>query len=436
MAKRDIAIFFADEAIRTHLAEVAKSKLHGHSDGTCRVSFSLRSRAKAKIALIAYDGAVTFVAGIEGDSRADDIRWLFSLSSVASIGIPLVLSRLRSQLKSSQQRPLNEQGAFSPRASEIVYNILVDHQPSLGPTLDELLTGRRLDLPPEQEARFAQERDGIASLFSFAGFSGLMPENGLLNESEEASLPDRDSFLPETQGGLPREDPMIEHDANSFLGWSPMDSDTLALRSYTDGADRKLLVMNVNRWSIETRLGPDLIYYHVQRRSFVLVQYKRMVLKDDKWQCPIDSQFRKQLTTMKALDDECQAAGSGDGFRFLDTPSFVKICRLDNLDIDSRAMVSGMCMPREQVELHLAGPDALRTFSYDDVKDYMTSTLFAQLIASGYVGTSGASTELVKQEIDNALNGSGSVTVGAVSDTSGKRPTWGWPGRSRRRLPN
>jgi hypothetical protein len=64
-------------------------------------------------------------------------------------------------------------------------------------------------------------------------------------------------------------------------------------------------------------------------------------------------------------------------------------------------------------------------FEYDLVRDYMTTTLFATLVANGYIGTSGASTELVKQEIDHALNRrGGSVVVGAFSDTSGQRPSW------------
>ena len=94
-------------------------------------------------------------------------------------------------------------------------------------------------------------------------------------------------------------------------------------------------------------------------------------------------------------------------------------------------------MPREQVEAHLSRPNAPQVFEYGIVRDYMTSTLFALLVANGYLGTSGASSDLVKQEIDNALNRRGSVLVGAFSDTSGQRPSWrssaskARPGRSR-----
>jgi hypothetical protein len=334
------------------------------------------------------------------------------------------MDRLKAVLKSTQQRPLNEQGAFTKRASEAVLGTVLDHQRTLGPLLDELFAVRNVDLPEERRVKFAQERDGVASLFNFTGFPGLLPDDGLLSDSEAAELSSRDSFLPETQHGIPLEDPMVEHDANTFLGWSPSDSDKLGVRTYTDGAERKLHVMSVNRWAIETRLGPDLIYYHVQRRSFVLVQYKRMVREGSSWRYRVDDHFRNQLKVMRNLDDRCLQAGDDGRFRLLPTPSLVKICRLDNLDIDSLSMVSGMCMPREQVEAHLARPNSPQTFEYGIMRDYMTSTLFALLVANGYLGTSGASSDLVKQEIDIALNRRGSVLVGAFSDTSGQRPSW------------
>ena len=149
-----------------------------------------------------------------------------------------------------------------------------------------------------------------------------------------------------------------------------------------------------------------------------------MVREGSTWRYRVDDHFRNQLKVMRDLDDQCRRAGDDGRFRLLSTLSFVKICRLDDLDIDSLSMVSGMCMPREQVEAHLARPNAPQVFEYGIVRDYMTSTLFALLVANGYLGTSGASSDLVKQEIDNALNRRGSVLVGALSDTSGQRPSW------------
>jgi len=302
LQSRAVAILFADQVNQPYLAVVAASKLRGGT-GHCEVSFSIRSRISARVVLIAHQGAVKFVAGIHGDSRADDIRWTFSLRSVTELDYPLELNRLKAMLKSTQQRALNEQGVFTKLASELVLRVVLDHQGSLGPLLDELFAVRSVDLPEDQRVRFAQERDGVASRFRFTGFPGLLPQDGLLSDSEVGGLPNRDSFLPETQHRMPLEDPMVEHDANTFLGWSPANSDKLGVRTYTDGAKRKLQIMSVNRWPIETRLGPDLIYYHVQRRSFVLVQYKRMIKERNAWRYRVDDHFRNQLCVMRQLDE-------------------------------------------------------------------------------------------------------------------------------------
>ncbi|MBF6352876.1 hypothetical protein IU448_28265 [Nocardia flavorosea] len=161
--------------------------------------------------------------------------------------------------------------------------------------------------------------------------------------------------------------------------------------------------MNVNRTRIEENLGPDLLYYHVQRRCFVLVQYKRMEKENAVWRYRVDDHFRDQLSKMRDLDSACAKVADRSDFRLTAEPGFVKICKLESFDIDSLSVVSGMCMPRAQVELHIGkfketGKSAV--FSYETVKDYMTSTLFSQLVAYGYVGSSDVGTDIVSREIE------------------------------------
>lgn len=149
-----------------------------------------------------------------------------------------------------------------------------------------------------------------------------------------------------------------------------------------------------------------------------------MIREGSAWRYRVDDHFRSQLASMRALDERCREAGGDSRFRLLATPSFVKICRLENLDIESLSMVSGMCMPRDQVDAHLATRGVAQAFDYDSVLDYMASTLFATPVANGLLGTSGPASDVVTEEIDRALNRRGSVLVGAFSDTSGRRPSW------------
>lgn len=429
MGRRQLGIVFADDACMSYLEEVADRRARGAGSGDCRVSFPVRSRVGADVVLISYRHAVRFVAGVDDDSRADDLRWAFRLRELTQLKRPLEMSRLRAALRRDQRQPLEHQGKLTDKASRAVLDVLLAEEPELEPAIGSMFGIRDVDLPAPRKAALAEERDSFASLCAFTGAPDLLPTTGFLTEDEIDTISDRDSLLSPTPHITPREDPMVEHDANTFLGWTRQESDRLAVRKFTDGNGRTLEIMNVNRWPIETRLGTDLIYYHQQRRSFVLVQYKRMVWDGPSLRCRVDDHFRQQLDVMRTLDNKCGREEPGGDYRMVPTPSFVKICHLDTLDIDSTSMISGMCMPREQVEKHLERPDAPKYLDFHTVRDYLTSTLFAQLVALGCVGTSGSATELVAREIELSLQQGKSVSVGVFSDESGRRPSWRTSGR-------
>ncbi|MGV9925207.1 hypothetical protein [Nocardia rhamnosiphila] len=428
MAGRQIGILFPDNSALARLRRVVDvaNDREGHTS-SCTLSFEIPDRMKTKVVLIAHGESILFAAEVEKCTRADDLRWAFSFRSVFKMRYQLRLSMVEAQLASSQRRPIKEGGgAFTDNASAKVLQFLVDHDRSLGEYLDASF-GYQFSGSSSRIARMAQERDALASIIAFTGFSGLGPEGGLLSEDEKLSISERDSFLPRSGARPPREDALIEHDANNFLGWTPQASDELGVRVYSDGRDRTLRVMNVNRTLIEEDLGPDLLYYHVQRRCFVLVQYKRMVKAHAVWRYRVDEHFRDQLSKMRDLDSVCAKSADTGQFRLTAEPGFVKICKLESFDIDSLSSVSGMCMPRAQVEMHIkrfeeSGESAV--FSYETVKEYMTSTLFSQLVAYGYIGSSGVGTEIVAREIESALTRSGSAVVGVLDDPSGQRPSW------------
>ncbi|MGK5673349.1 hypothetical protein ACSNOB_10985 [Micromonospora sp. URMC 106] len=359
------------------------------------------------------------MTGIDDDSRADDIRWAFRLRELTQLKRPLEMSRLQAALRKDQRRPLEHQGKLTDKASRAVLEVLLAEDPELDPVIGSLFGIRDIDLPAPRKTALAEERDSIASLCAFTDAPDLLPADGFLTEDEIGSISNRDSFLPAGPGITPREDPMVEHDANAFLGWTRQESDRLAVRTFTDGNGRTLQIMNVNRWPTETRIGTDLIYYHQQRRSFVLVQYKRMVPDGSSWRCRVDDHFRQQPDVMRTLDKKCGQGEPGGDYRMVPTPSFVKICQLDTLDVNSTSMISGMCMPREQVEKHLERPDAPKYLDFHTVRDYLTSTLFAQLVALGCVGTSGSATTLVAREIELSLQRGKSVSVGLFTTNSG-----------------
>ncbi|WP_344129478.1 hypothetical protein [Luedemannella flava] len=234
----------------SYLQEIADRRVRG-GNGDCRVSFPVRSRVRADAVLIAYRNAVHFLAGVDQERRADDIRWAFGLRSLTPLGRPLEVSRLRAMLRKDQRRPLDSQGELTEKASTVVLDVLLAENPELDSVIGALFNNRDIDLPTQRKAALAEERDTLATLCAFTGAPDLLPANGFLAEDEIDSIADRESFLPSMPGLPPREDPMVEHDANTFLGWSRQESDRLAVRKFTDGNGRTLEIMNVNRWPIE-----------------------------------------------------------------------------------------------------------------------------------------------------------------------------------------
>jgi hypothetical protein len=199
------------------------------------VSFPVRARVKARVVLILYRNAAYFLAAVEEDSRADDLRWAFQLRTLTPLGRPLEVSRLQALLRKGRRRPLESHGDLTDKASEVVLDALLAEDPRLDSVIGTLFGIRDIDLPAPRKEAMAEQRDTLASLCAFTGAPGLLPADGFLTEDEIGSVADRDSLLPAMPGIPPREDSMIEHDANTFLGWTPQPSDRLAVRIFNDG---------------------------------------------------------------------------------------------------------------------------------------------------------------------------------------------------------
>jgi hypothetical protein len=321
---RILGLLTADDEIGSYLRRVAD----GERGPECaaQISFRGRERMRAPVVLLVRRSKIEYIARVAGAMRGDDLRTRFDLGQVTALA-PLSVHQLRSRLLRSQHRPIDAgRGDLSPSASRGAEEILVGHVPTLGPVLDAMFAAQARSVPAARLDALARERDALASAVAFTGYPDLAPDDGFVLEREaDGSV----SLFPHASAAsAAREDPMIEHDATAFLGWRLQNSDQLSVRTFTDGR-RTLLVANVNRWPIETVLGPDLIYYHRQRHSYVTVQYKRMTQQSGRWSYRPDEQLRKQLRDMAAVDQACAAVDDQARWRWVPTPSFHKICRLE-----------------------------------------------------------------------------------------------------------
>ena len=174
------------------------------------------------------------------------------------------------ELRSDQRRPLIDHGGrFAEKAGQRILELLYQHQSDLGDTVNRMLTP-----PASSDLRQQTRRDATADGLALTGAK---------DELEEIDV-------------APTEGDLIARDAATFLGWASEFTDTVKVRRFTDPPGRQLKVMVSDRDWLETQLGPDLVYYHEQRASFVLVQYKRMAKGGQDMAYRADAQFERQTT--------------------------------------------------------------------------------------------------------------------------------------------
>jgi hypothetical protein len=153
-------------------------------------------------------------------------------------------------------------------------------------------------------------------------------------------------------------------------------------------------------------LGVDLIYYQETRASLTLVQYKAMERDSDDWyyRPASDGHIAEQLDRMRAVDEKCLlSALPGDDYRLSAAPCWIKLCRSENVIPRTDELIRGMYLTRAYFERLKDDPEtpcrgergAVR-FSYGTVPRYLDNTTFAQLVADGWIGSSGTATGLIR----------------------------------------
>ena len=90
----------------------------------------------------------------------------------------------------------------------------------------------------------------------------------------------------------------------------------------------------------------------------------------------------------------------------------MKLCQDQAYIPQTADMIPGMYFSLDHFQQlredpRLKGPHGAVRFAYDNVPSYLDNTMFARLVETGLVGTSGAATELVHQQVVESFNGPG-----------------------------
>ena len=146
----------------------------------------------------------------------------------------------------------------------------------------------------------AFERDAIGC--ALQAWAGPGARRRILRNATPTSN-DRAPFLERLKDVQSREDPQIAHDHNVFPGMTVSARDIISAVTLTEGPDH-ITILNCNRQPLEQTLGVDLIYYSHRFKSFVLVQYKRMVDENgiSGYRPHLDSNHAKEIARMKTAE--------------------------------------------------------------------------------------------------------------------------------------
>ncbi|MFJ3973922.1 hypothetical protein [Streptomyces sp. NPDC090021] len=218
------------------------------------------------------------------------------------------------------------------------------------------------------------------------------------------------------------EDHLVIHDTRAMHGWLSDETNHVAWRRFQEH-DRTLLVASANRTPAEQALGFDIIFCNVTRHSLVLVQYKKLDAERGVFSSPnSDRNLAKELKRMRSLDRYAERqAGPADEQRLDPSPSWIKLCHPRSVLPHTTEMIHGMYFPRRQFEslrddgrLKDGRHGALR-FGYKNVPAYLDNTLFSRLVETGQIGTTGTSTDFVRQQLIRSFRGQRSLVLATLS---------------------
>ncbi len=389
------------------------------------------SRSHPLVCFVGFeDNSITHLALGRRGVRAGSDRRRLNLEDLTRLSTPVrhqaVLERVPARFRQHVERRLSEGGLLPPGSFGAVVEAVRSLLPESNALLDRFSEKRRemiAGLSEKARNALAYQKETVATALALAGLDITELREWQPQEDRAASFLD----------GLPqarlREDQMLLNDLQNFPGFD-------IVRTMQHGAavfrkdDVRLTVVMANRHALEEQTGADLIYRNETFGSFVFVQYKAM---EEEWGPPKfrlpNAQLAKELERMEALAvklRDCEPDARLCGFRLTHNPFFLKFCPRIVFDPDSKSLIKGMYIPLEywrrlENDPAIKGEKDARAVTYRNVGRYFSNTSFADLVAGGWIGTTGAQTDFLDPLIREIVASGRTVTIAVKSIE--ERPT-------------
>ncbi|WP_420128158.1 hypothetical protein [Longimicrobium sp.] len=342
------------------------------------------------------------------------------------VGVDEILRRIPERFRRPFEDAINSGSAVPPATWAHVLDALIAIRPDLHPVVERL---RRLATPKrvsgEAQAVIAQERDAVNLALRASGFDPARLVD--VDPDVDGTAP----FLTGLREASITEDQAIGHDAGVFgSGWRMLDRYQVGTAVFEQEGTR-LTVMNVNRTKVEHTLGVDLLYYHHQYRSYVLVQYKSMRKKGKVLGYrPGGKSYEREMERMRRFMREhppTPSAAERHSYRLHPGLFYLKLCSSIVLEPHSTKMIGGMYLPLDYWDVLLEsgevqGPRGGRIVTFENAGRYLTNSHFVDLLQAGWIGSRLEHTEAVTQLVNTAVDGDRSLIVAANMPTGRPRP--------------
>ena len=339
-----------------------------------------------------------------------DVTALSSPIDISNL-IEIVPNRFNKHIEKQMSAGLNN---ISPGVYSAIINVIHENYPEIALEIERFaseLKSIQTFYKGKSADTIAFEKDAISLALRVGGFTN----NDLPSWQQES---DSAPFLNGFQNVVIREDPMVIHDSQVFGEWSKIKQYIVGAAEFIKG-NNKLTIMNANRHKIEENLGVDLIIYHHKFKSYILIQYKRMIKDGDTLSYrPNDRSYKSEISRMIEFQEKEEKVKQKyiNDYRLNNEFYYFKLCPAQITNPLSTEMIKGMYLPLSFWQILLKaketeGKRAGRIINYKNTYRYINNTLFVELVQNGWLGSQLDRTELITKQITKAIKNKRSVIL-------------------------
>ena len=375
------------------------------------------------------DDAITHISIGRRSQKAATAMWRLKLELVLELQNPIpyieILSGLQGRIKPHVVRKFKQGGILRPKSFAPVVNSIRKLSPDAGEMFDKFFNyfeKKKIisEVSRNTSRSLAHQKETLSAALSFAGIDRKILRDWQPSIGSQAG----NTFLDGFSTTRLHEDQMLINDMQKFPGFMHIKSTQYGEAVFKNNQVILRVVM-ANRLPLEQQTGADLIYYNETYKSFVFVQYKAMDhhSNEARFRLP-NTQLSKELKRMEELWNQLCDHGSDSSlpaFRLAKTAYFLKLCPRIAFDPDDTDLVKGMYIPlrywkRLEMDPSIKGPRGGRVVTYKNVGRYLNNTIFAELVAGGWIGTTTQQTDQLNSIIRTILQSGRTVTIASKRD--------------------